>query len=338
MLRKLLYSLSISLFFFLVFYKIYNNYNIYNPVLSDSLKKSLSPIAKDVKVFARVGEYFFNEISGWTSPFAEVTLSAPGLARKTTADECGFFAFYYIPVPDNLVEFCLISQDINMLPSFPVCLPAPEKNTDTVIKNILLPPSLSLESGKIPAGGTTKASGMTIPNAEIHVHLFTQQNFSFWAKITNAIGKTYFVRFFQLLRKLKFATTITKSAYALSLPNLKIKSNEYGHFEFSLPAVAPSSNRVFVNSLSNLGDPSILAYSPKSNTLSFQVLGIWGLFQLFLSFFFHEAGKFFGSLRSNPLNLILLEILVLLGIIILLLARRSKKTKLTKAKRDAKRD
>jgi hypothetical protein len=241
-------------------------------------------LSNDVFVSARVGNYYIDILNGWTSPFAEVTLSGKKLIRKTTADEQGFFQFTFIPVFDDLGELCLISQDVNLLPSFPVCLPPPDMNKNIEITNIYLPPTISVEADRIPFGKTTKASGMTTPDTEVDVHLFTENDFSIWARIVKTVG-------------------------AIGLPSYRIKSNKNGYFEFSLPASSPSKNGIFANTSS----------SPKSNTLYFQTLGLLGILKLFLENFFKESLIFLASIKSNPAKIILLEILTLFGLVALIL-------------------
>ncbi|MGI5825806.1 MAG: hypothetical protein ACOX50_00125 [Patescibacteria group bacterium] len=253
-------------------------------------------LSNDVFVSARVGNYYIDILNGWTSPFAEVTLSGKKLVRKTTADERGFFQFTFIPVFDDLGELCLISQDVNQLPSFPVCLPPPDMNKNIEITNVYLPPTISVEADRIPFDKTTKASGMTTPDTEVDVHLFTENDFSIWARITRSSINLPFLK-------------IIKTADAIGLPNYKVKSNENGHFEFSLPVSSPAKNGVFANTAS----------SPKSNTLYFQTLGLLGILKLFLENFIKESLVFLASIKSNPAKIILLEILTLVGLIILIL-------------------
>lgn len=258
--------------------------------------KDKNVLSNDVFVSARVGNYYIDILNGWTSPFAEVTLSGKKLIRKTTANDKGFFQFTFIPVYDDLGELCLISQDVNLLPSFPVCLPPPDTNRNIEITNVYLPPTISVENDKIPFGKTAKASGMTNPETEVDVHLFTENEFSVWALITRAGIRLPLPK-------------IVKKAAAVGLPNYKVKSNKNGYFEFSLPASSPSRNGIFVNTAS----------SPKSNTLYFQTLGLLGIFKLFLENFAKESLIFLASIKSNPAKIILLEILTLIGLVSLVL-------------------
>jgi len=244
--KPLASTLTIVFFFF----------SFFNP-------KILLAQGKGVEVSARVG-YLIESLTGWTSPFAEVFLSSLNFSYQGVADENGFFAFYDVPVLENTSELCLISQDVNQLASSPICLPSPPAKQNIQIQDVLLSPSLSLENNLVTRGQTAKASGMTVPNSSVDIYLFSEGRLPFWTKI---------IRF-------------VKPVQATALPLYEIKSNADGYFEFSLPAAAPSENRLFaVSYLSNLGDLSNLSSfpSPKSNTLSFRVMGFWDAAKKFLS-------------------------------------------------------
>lgn len=327
--HKVIYSLLITLVFALPFSLLTTHYYllpIQPAVLSDQNRKTLPPETKTIDVVARVGGYLIGSLSGWTSAYAEVTLSSQGLTRKTTADNRGYFIFYSLPVPDDPKELCLAADDVQQLSSFPVCLAPPPRNRNIQITDVLLSPTISIETSKIPSGKTAKASGMTFPGSKVNVYLFTERNLSFWAKITQSIP------FFSLLTS-HFSPSI---AHAANFPIYETKSNENGYFEFSLPANFPSNNRLFVSSVFSppplLTPDSQLATqlhpeynSPKSNTLYFQVIGLWELFKRFLQTLFDQARFLLPNWPNwkDPLFIILIEILVLFGIIGAILTRKS---------------
>jgi len=361
--KKLIYSLALTLIFTLSFGMLKD----FRGKLEDDLQgvtlgtqgDTLLNLQKPVKVFASVGGYMINLISGWTSPFAEVSLSAQNLTRKTTAEANGYFEFNSIPVPDNLGEICLISQDVNQLPTFPTCLAPPPRNMNLEIKDILLSPSISLASGAIPVGGTTKASGMTFPKSEVEVYLFTDRKIFLWSVLeyfslpffrkqktddrepfVGTQGKQiadktenrnllnpFFCNPSSVFRLL--SSGIVKPVSATGLPIYRIRSNENGYFEFSLPANSPSNNRVFATANFASGtDPresanNLRKSSPKSNTLSFRALGLLGILGMFLKEFFRQAGLFFANLKNDPLIIILIEISILLGLVGAILARKA---------------
>ena len=248
-------------------------------VLSTILQKE-----RVVDVTAHVGKYKIEKLTGWSSPFSEITLSSRYTFRKTSADETGFFVFYSIPI-DETRGLCLIAQDVNMFPSFPLCLAPLVENQDIIIENVLLSPTISLESNQIPSGKTAKASGMTFPGSQVDVYFFIDNNFTIWTRITD-----FFLRI-----------NLFKTAEAMGLPQYKINSNKNGYFEFSLPSSSPSESRVFVashfqadiksapttdlwKSAGNLRESESYS-SPKSNTLSFQTLNPWIYLKLIFGFF-----------------------------------------------------
>ncbi|MGB9637581.1 MAG: hypothetical protein ACPLY7_02170, partial [Microgenomates group bacterium] len=289
------------------------------------LQNPLPSQSNNVAVVAAVGGYSITSLSGWASPFAEVSLSSEGVARKTVADETGFFAFNSISLPDAPKELCLISQDVNQLPSYPLCLPPPPRNQNIEIQDVLLSPTLSLESGKILVGKTAKASGMTVPDSEVEVYLFVEKNYHSYNlyKIYNLFSPS--------------------PAEAANFPIYETKSNANGYFEFSLPASAPSNNRLFVTTVFSptKGIPSVPNHqslitnysSPKSNTLSFQVLGLWGLLKLFLQSFFLQVRSFSSLNLRDPLFIIMIEIIILFGLLAAVLAKKGRE-KSKEVKRD----
>lgn len=227
--KKVCLSLLITLFFCLPFALLKENRS---KVLHLERQSGTVP-----NITARVGEYQIGLLSGWASPYAEINLSGQGTARKTLADENGYFEFLFVPVKKTYGELCLTSQDVNLIPTLPVCLPAIPPTDNVEVIGVLLPPTISLDKGKILIGESTKASGMTFPNSELDVYLFENKRFS-----------------------------LIPSVFAMGLPKYSIRSNKNGYYEFSLPATQPSKNRLFATAyLSNFA-------SPKSNTLIFSVV------------------------------------------------------------------
>jgi len=338
--RKLIYSFSITFTVVILFSLLTSLPAVVltkagHPTILSGHLKNAPPQSKTVDVVARVGGYSINKLSGWTSPFAEVSLSSQGVARKTTADETGFFIFNSVSLPDDPKELCLISQDVNQLPSFPLCLAPPPRNQNIEIRDILLSPTLSLDDGKIAAGKTTKASGMTFPHSSVEVYLFTEKDLSFWSRISVFLPFLSPITHHFSLLTYHFSP---KSAFAANFPVYETKSNENGYFEFSLPSSSPSTNRLFVGAQKSCpSDPSAKALasaeasceggSPKSNTLSFQIIGIWELFKRFLQAMFDQA-RFLLPNWKDPLFIILIETLILFGLLAAVIAGKGEeKTK-----------
>jgi hypothetical protein len=259
-------------------------------------------LPQSVSIYAQVGRYFLESLSGWSSPFAEVTLTSQNLIQKTTCDQNGFFIFQSILIPDQLGELCLISQDREGLPSFPVCLAPPPGNQNLMIKNVLLPPTLSVEGSQIPNGKTAKASGRTFLNAEVDVYLFTENRFSWgtWGE--------------NLLKHFSWV----KPAWAMGLPKYRIKTDQSGQFEFSLPATAPSFNRVYAAAI--FISPEVGASrSPKSNTLAFETVGWLGWLIFLLRYLWTSFLAFLAYLKTHPTQILLGELLILAAFILFLL-------------------
>jgi len=302
--RKIVLLLPILL---LVFLLLTDGYLLLSTTSHPTILSRLLKKESEVNVTARVGNYVIALLSGWSSPYSEITLNGQSLERKTTAREDGFFVFYNVPIVEELKEICLIAQDVNQLPSFPVCLPV-NGNQNLAIENILLSPTLSLENGQIATGKTAKSSGMTFPRSKVQVYFFTEKNLSFWARIS---------------RSLPFLSLISyhlspKFAYAANFPIYETVSNENGYFEFSLPANYPSQNRVFVSSIFKEE-----GRSPKSNTLFFQTMGLGELFKRFLQNLIYQAGIFFSNWKK-PYFIILIEIFILLLLITLVVIRKDR--------------
>lgn len=241
-------------------------------------------------VIARVGIFTLNEISGWTSPFAEVTMTSWNLARKTVADGSGFFAFYNIPIRENTGDICFIAEDVNRVANFPTCISPLIPTDNLVIKNILLAPSILVSKGIIDKGKPVSASGMTFPDSEVDIRVSNV----IANVVANFSSRPWWQGLQSPLRGLKSATTYT---------SLKTRSNQFGFYETSLPTNNISENRIYSSSALSPSlltpDPLLTSQphpqysSPKSNTLTFFVV-------------------------RNMLWIIILLILILLAIIILL--------------------
>jgi len=266
-------------------------------------------LPESVNIYAQVGNYYLESLSGWGSPFAEVTLISQNLIRKTNCDQNGFFSFHSLPIPDHLGELCLFSQDIHQFPSFPICLAPPPGNQNLQIKDILLPPTLSVAGSQIPNGKTAKASGMTFPSSEVDVYLFTTSQPSIWSRITE----------FKVIKFLTFNFKLAKPAFAVGLPHYRIKSNQEGYFEFSLPANFPSFNRVYAAAIFFTPEGN-KGYSPKSNTLAFETIGWWGWLLFILRYLWSLFVAFLIYLKSSPLAIIIGEVLILSALILLLIS------------------
>lgn len=297
--KAVLLTLLTSTLIILIFLPLSYPYKSKREKILSLQRKTLPPEEKTVNVSARVGgPYKITQITGWTSPFAEVTLESFGIApKKTVANSDGFFVFENINLPEKPNEICLISQDVNQLPSFPLCLPPPPRNNNIEINGVLLSPSLSLEKEKIPKGKTAKAFGTTFPHSTVQVYFFIEKS-----------ERSNFLNQF-------FRSRNSQTKVAGKFPVYEVQSNQNGHFEFSLPATITSKNRLFASAIKYFSDQNKTAASPKSNTLSFQILNFFGtISSLLLSI----LQKIFTKFRHLSLFLIIifLEIAIIIASLI----------------------
>jgi hypothetical protein len=253
------------------------------------------PVSYSITVTAAIGEPKLT-LFGWTSPHARVELKGSQVVEETIANQAGYFFFHrvYLPPPQKKLfgnelvypELCLTSIDTQGLVSFPACLaPLPVGPFDLQVGPVLLPPTISLEQGNFSAEQQVAAQGKTIPNSKVTIYL--ANNFS---------GEPSLIQLFTNL----FAPPVD----AYSLPQYQIQADEWGHFEFNLPAIQPSTWKLFA------ATTYFEAPSPKSNTLTFKILSFWEwLWQRLKWFLF----AFFGLLRPYLWQLIIIGEVVIIG-------------------------
>jgi hypothetical protein len=236
-----------------------------------------------VEVSAQVGGYLF-DIQGLTSPWAEVEFySTEGNISVTTiADTEGKFTFHNVLAPLQTGDFCFLAIDTNNQANSPLCFAAPPKNTKTIIKGIVLSPSLTLEKGQFRQNEIVAASGRTFPNAQIKVFMF-EENRPFWQQLLDI--------------------------YAREGPQLEIISSPKGDFSFNLPTHKSGTWRMFVGP--KYEDTNFTA---KSNTLEFRALSWWQYFLLIaFSWIYQLLNKLFSFLFDwKTLVLLLLSSLGIL--------------------------
>ena len=275
-----------------------------------SSKRSISPPQPvkgsqySTKISATVGENYLT-ISGYTSPFAQVTLtsSAGNLNRETTADSTGFFVFKSIFLPKKIGEISLLAEDTAGLVSSPVFLPEPPNNQDVFIENILLSPTITVAESQINPGETISASGKTFPNSQIEVHLYADPKLVWWQTIKEVFVKT---------------------AQAKMAPNLTVLTDNLGNFEFNLPTSEPATQRIFVAGLLKNN------YSPKSFTLSFKTLSWLDKLGSFLRDAIIPLFIWLNFIFKDPLRIIIIELFILAFLLIkIALAKPEKKAELT---------
>jgi len=261
------------------------------------------PIDFGVNVTATVPAEWWLELRGWTSPLAKVELNMEQLVKKeTTADKEGQFVFKVV-LPRSLAHFCLIATDTAGISSYPLCLPSPASTETVLIKEVVMPPTLKVEKGRLTQGETVAAEGYTTPNSEVTPYLFEEQSHPRfrlpWSPITG------------------HWPPITV-AYAAEVPKFPVKSDQNGFFQFNLPSEAIGKNRLFVGSIF-LNSPS-----PKSTTLVFDILSWWRMIlEKFIAYGLWLIALLL-RLLAKPEGVILVEVAIIGGIVYLLLIKDRK--------------
>jgi len=237
------------------------------------------------------GFYNLLELTGWTSPYARVELTMGQLlTRATKAGKEGKFTFR-TSLPRELGPFCLLATDVSSTTSHPLCIAPPPPTDNILIKEVIMPPTLKIEKGKILEGETIAASGYTTPNSEVIPYLFEENSRS------------------------GFLLPLISSVFAVEVPKPPIKSNQNGFYQFNLQTSTLGKNRVFTSSIF-LNNPS-----PKSNLLVFDVFSSWQMLFLKLLAFIKSLFFLLLNFLISLKGIILLEI-VLLAFILFLIFRK----------------
>jgi hypothetical protein len=233
---------------------------------------------------------------GYGQPDSRIEVSGNGVFDFTYSSSDGYFEFtkVYLPSPiDNLYpELCLIGIDQAGRATPPTCIPPlPVGNFNFDVGPVILPPTLSLETGVTDQSSQAGAHGITIPNSEVKIVMAE-------GKGTKGISKL----------------NIVKTAFAYFIPDYVVKSDSHGNFSFNAPNTNSSEWRVFAMTNYSQG-----VYSPKSNTLKLEIVSP-------INIFLKNLWKFILSLFGLP-AMIVLEILIILLIIAAVLLSRRKQTK-----------
>lgn len=241
--------------------------------------------AKTTHVSAMIGGPFRFRLFGYSSPSALITLDGKGLYSSTYADESGYFEFKDEFSPRIATQPCLTAQDQFGRLSVPVCLAPFSTDRNEEIGPVLMPPTVSLDKTNYFIGDQIVLSGQTIPNSEINLSTFTNDQ--------NII--TRFLTY-----------SIIRPVEAYDIPELVIKSDREGNFSVGLPSSSANIYRVFAQTdyLQNL--------SPKSLTLQLEVLPLWMI-----------VIKLLGLLLQNILSR-LLEVIIIteIGLMVWYFLRR----------------
>ncbi len=226
------------------------------------------------EVSVSIGDYSFR-LFGFTSPSSLVTVEGVGIFDQTYSKNNGYFEFKNRFSPFSTREPCLYAQDQLGRTSKTICIPAFPKNRNVDIGPVLLPPTVQLDKGEYFVGDQVILSGQTVPNTDVKLSFFIDQN-----------------------RKSPFS--LIPAAYAVTFPKFTAKADSKGNYSVSVPSSQADYYRIFAQDLYLKQD------SPRSNTLSVNILPWW---MILMQFFL----LLWNLLRSRFLELLIFtQILALL--------------------------
>jgi len=209
---------------------------------------------------AFIGEFKFS-LFGYTSPYAVVSFEGMGIFDQTTADDQGYFQFSNRFSPFSKREACLSSKDQFGRLSSPLCLPPFPVNYNVSIGPVIIPPTVSLDKKDYFMGDEVILSGQTVPNTDVNLSVFTNDN-------PNLLSRIYHL------------SSIIKPVEAFTFPELVSQSDSKGNFSINLPSSNPKKFRLFAQTNFK---KSISANSVK---LNLEVLPIWMIIVKFFLFLF----------------------------------------------------
>ena len=218
-------------------------------------------------------------VYGYTSPNATVNIQSP-IFGETKANYKGYFEFNYLFLTLFREDLCIVAHDTEGRSTPPLCIPPPTTEMDKRIGPVILPPSTSISAGNAYIGDTVTLTGQTIPNADVELSLFTDD-----------------------VQKNKTLSFIPE-AYAYSIPQIPLTSNEKGEYSIVLPTASSQFLRMFSRAIFEGNS------TPKGLTL---VLDIFPLWMILFKFF----SNFFAILKAHLLELIILSQLYFLFMYVL---------------------
>lgn len=187
-------------------------------------------------------------IFGYGPAGSILRMSGIGVFETTKIDQNGYFEFINPSFPTFLSylagnyypELCFQATDEKNRISMPVCIPALAKKAFTPkVGPVILPPTISVGDGTVIKESQLTASGSTLPNSDVEIF----------------VAKKSKNNLFQLVGEVS----------AFYLPIYKVKSDDKGRYEFSLPTNVSDEWRIFAASSFQSSQ------SPKSNTLTYYI-------------------------------------------------------------------
>lgn len=187
-------------------------------------------------------------IYGYGPAGANIKMTGVGVLETTETDANGYFEFVNPPFPtflaymmgDYYPELCFQATDTHNLLSKPVCIPALAKKAfSPKVGPVILPPTLSVSDGITIKETQLTALGSTLPNSEVIIF------------VAKKAGRNQF--------------KLVGEVSAFYLPIYKVRSDQNGNYEFSLPTNVSDEWKIFAAAVFQ-GSPS-----PKSNTLTYYI-------------------------------------------------------------------
>lgn len=152
------------------------------PTPTPSPKTSITPTP--------IGEQFTVTIFGFTSPKSIVQLYNPSVFAETNSDEKGYFSFSNQSLPVNSPEVCLETKDNFGRSSSPVCIPPIPTSYEANIGPVIISPTLSSNKSIIYVGDEVQISGQSIPNSQIEISTYTDEETDKLALFPQVYAKT----------------------------------------------------------------------------------------------------------------------------------------------------
>ena len=254
--------------------------------ISEEGPKTIGSLSQEVALSALVGQGIFT-IEGYSSPGVIIflTSSQGNLSPQTTrADKNGYFIFKYVLLPVNPGELWFQARDQKGNFTTPLAIAQPPREVEK-IKDVFLPPTFSQTKGQIITGENAFLWGYSLPDATTEIYLFKTPTKKWWQAF------------------------IGRPALAFEPLKIEIKTDQNGYFEVNLPSATKGRYQIFASSKKEE------APSPKSNALSFRVLGKCEAFWFFLKALFTRLTFFLKKIVADLLFWITIELIILIYLI-----------------------